>query len=158
MSLYCRVIQLSDLSEISQFEQEKLVQSMPDENDRTFHTWAARWRPEALEHYLTMGWSFLARDPDTKSVHSSEGTLVGYFLAQPFLFMEGQTQCLWVEHLNHSSLQARDELCDLAYKLSREKHFQRVLFPNLPGVANSVTTMKPEPWQPSVLSVKTTKS
>lgn len=158
MSLYCRVIQLSDLPEISQFEQEKLVQTIADENDRTFHSWSARWRPEALEHYLPMGWSFLARDTETASPNSSEGTLVGYFLAQPFLFMEGQTQCLWVEHLNYSSLQARDELCDLAYRMSREKHFQRVLFPNLLGIANSITTMKAESWQPSVFSVKTTKS
>ena len=158
MSLYCRVIQLSDLPEISQFEQEKLIVNIADENERTFHTWSARWRPEALEHYLPMGWSFLARDTETSSPNSSEGTLVGYFLAQPFLFMEGQAQCLWVEHLNYSSLQARDELCDLAFRLSREKHFQRVLFPNIPGVANSVTTMKPEIWQPGVFSVKTTKS
>ncbi len=149
MSLYCRVIQLSDLPEISQFEQQKLVQNIADENERTFHSWSARWRPESLEHYLPMGWSFLARDEDT---------LVGYFLAQPFLFMDGQTQTLWVEHLNYSTLQARDELCDLAQRLSREKHFQRVLFPNLPGIANSVTTMKAESWQPSVFSVKTTKS
>ena len=158
MSLYCRVIQLSDLSEISQFEQEKLVQNIADENERTFHSWSARWRPEALEHYLPMGWSFLARDTETASPHSTEGTLVGYFLAQPFLFMDSQTQTLWVEHLNYSTLQARDELCDLAQRLSREKHFQRVLFPNVPGIANSITTMKSESWQPSVFSVKTTKS
>ncbi len=158
MSLYCRVIQLSDLPEISQFEQVKLVQNIADENERTFFSWSARWRPESLEHYLPMGWSFLARDTETPSSFSKEGTLVGYFLAQPFLFMDGQTQTLWVEHLNYSTLQARDELCDLAQRLSREKHFQRVLFPNLPGIANSITTMKAEPWQPSVFSVKTTKS
>ncbi len=158
MSLYCRVIQLSDLPEITQFEQEKLFKSIVNENDRIFHTWSARWRPEALEHYIPLGWSFLARDTEITSPDSSEGALVGYFLAQPFLFMEGQTQCLWVEHLNYSSLQARDELCDLAYRFSREKHFQRVLFPNVPGIANSVATMKSEPWQPSVFSVKTTKS
>jgi hypothetical protein len=157
MNLYCRVIQISDLPEIMEFEQRKLAQAVSDENERTFQSWNARWRKEALEHYLPMGWSFLARDQELPSPHSSEGTLVGYFIAQPFLFMEGMTQCLWVEHLNYSALQARDELCDLAFRLSREKHFQRVLFPNIPGVANSVTTMKSELWQPSVLSVKTTK-
>ena len=158
MSLYCRVIQLSDLPEITQFEQEKLIQNIADENERTFHSWSARWRPEALEHYIPMGWSFLARDNEITSPSSSEGALAGYFLAQPFLFMEGQTQRLWVEHLNYSSLQARDELCDLAYRLSREKHFQQVLFPNMLGIANSITMMKAESWQPSVFSVKTTKS
>jgi hypothetical protein len=157
MSLYCRVIQAADLEEIYQFEQVKLSLTVPDENERTFQSWKARWRKEALEHYLSLGWSFLARDPDIESPLSNEGQLVGYFLAQPFLFMEAQTQCLWVEHMAHSSLQARDELCDLAYRLSREKHFQRVLFPNIAGISNSVGMMKPEVWQPGVLAVKTTK-
>src|SRR5690606_39755534 len=157
MSLYCRVIQASDLEEILQYESVKLANTVADETERTFQSWNARWRREALEFYLPLGWSFLARDPDLESPHSEEGALVGYFLGQPFLFMESQTQCLWVEHLSYSSLQARDELCELAYKLSREKHFQRVLFPNASGVANSIAAFKPSPWQPSVLSVKTTK-
>lgn len=155
MGLYCRILQLSDLPEILDFETKKLVQTIPDEAERTLHSWNARWRQEALEHYLPMGWSFVARDREVSSPHSDEGLLTGYFLAQPFLFMEAQTQCLWVEHLSFSSLQTRDELCDLAYRLCREKHFQRVLFPK--GVSNSVATMKAEVWQPSVLSVKTTK-
>lgn len=157
MSLYCRIVQLDDLEEILEYEQKKLENSVPDEMERTLQSWNARWRKEALEHYLPMGWSFLARDQDIRSPRSEEGALVGYFMAQPFLFMEGQTQCLWIEHLSYSSLQARDELCDLAYRLSREKHFQRVLFPNLLGIANSVGTMKPEPWNPNVLHIKTTK-
>lgn len=157
MSLYCRIIQSHDLPEILDYEQKKLASSVPDETERTLQSWNARWRKEALEHYLPLGWSFLARDREIPSSESEEGTLVGYFIAQPFLFMEGQTQCLWVEHLSYSSLQARDELCDLAYRLSREKHFQRVLFPNIAGVANSVATLKASAWQPSVLDVKTTK-
>jgi hypothetical protein len=157
MSLYCRIIQISDLPEILEYENKKLASTVSDETERALQSWNARWRKEALEHYLPMGWSFLARDRDIPSESSPEGTLVGYFMAQPFLFMEGHTQALWVEHLSYSSLQARDELCDLAYRLSREKHFQRVLFPNNSGIANSVGTMKPEAWQPGVLSVKTTK-
>jgi hypothetical protein len=157
MSLYFRIIQIDDLSEILDYEQKKLANLVPDETERTLQSWNARWRQEALEHYFPMGWSFLARDKDIQSPNSSEGALVGYFMAQPFLFMEGQTQCLWIEHLSYSSLQARDELCDLAYRLSREKHFQRVLFPNISGIANSIANMKPEAWQPGVFSVKTTK-
>ena len=70
---------------------------------------------------------------------------------------DGQTQSFWIEHVQHSSLQARDELCELAFKLSREKHFQRVYFPQGNGVTNSVSAFKPENWQPSVLMVKSTK-
>ena len=157
MSLYCRIIQISDLPEILDYEQKKLANTVPDEMERTMHAWNARWRQEALEHYLKMGWSFLARDREIPNPLSEEGALVGYFIAQPLLFVEGQTQALWIEHVSYSSLQARDELCELAYKLSREKHFQRVLFPNMAGVANSVTTLKAETWQPNVLNVKTTK-
>ncbi len=157
MSLYCRVIQAADLAEISDYENRKVIETVPNETDRTFQAWHARWRPESLEHYLPMGWSFLARDAEVASPHSDEGMLVGYFLAQPFLFMDGQTQTLWVEHLSFSSLEARDELCQLAYKLSREKHFQRVLFPNQSAIANSVAPFSAEPWQAPVLCVKTTK-
>lgn len=157
MALDFRVIQPTDLAELLDYEQKKLAESMPDENDREIHSWHARWRKESLEHYLPMGWSFLARDKDLENPNHPEGALVGYFIAQPFLFMDGQTQTLWVEHLSYSSLQARDQLCELASKLGREKHFQRVLFPNSAGVANSVRAFKAEPWDASVLLVKTVK-
>lgn len=157
MSLFCRIIQISDLQEIIDHETRKLVETIPDENDRTIHAWHARWRKESLEHYLPLGWSFLARDTDVVSPASKEGALVGYFIAQPFLFVDGMTQSLWVEHLSYSSLQARDELCELAYKLAREKHFQRVFFPNVGGISNSVAAFKPETWSSPVLCVKTSK-
>lgn len=158
MALLCRIIQSSDLEEILNFEKRRLMEIMPDENERTLHSWHARWRQESLEHYLPLGWSFLARDPDLATEAEPEGPLVGYFLAQPLLFLDGQTQSLWVEHVSASSLQSRDQLCELAYKLSREKHFQRVFFPNTTGVANSVATFRPEPWNVSVLCVKTTRT
>lgn len=157
MALYCRVIQTHDLPELFAYEQRKLAEAVPDENERTLQSWQARWRKESLEHYLPMGWSFLARDRDIASEASEEGALVGYFVAQPLLFVDGHTQSLWVEHLSYSSLQARDELADLAYKLAREKNFQRVYFPNVSGIANSVKALKAEPWQAPVLSVKTSK-
>ena len=150
MSLTLQVIQTSELDEIFDFEQRRLVETFPQEEDRMFQTWSSRWRKEALEHFLPQGWSFLARDQD--------GVLVGYFLAQPLLFFDGQTQSLWVEHLQTSSLQARDSLTELAYKLSREKHFQRVYFPNNPTIMNSVRPYKPEEWNAQTLFLKTTKS
>lgn len=157
MNLTSRVIQIQDLDEIFNFESRKLSEVISDENERMFHIWSSRWRRESLQHYLPMGWCFLIRSPDIESSESDEGLLMGYMLAQPFLFLEGQTQCLWVEHISYSSLKARDELCELAYKLSRDKHFQRVLFPNNSGIMNSVAGLKPEIWQPSVISIKTTK-
>ena len=149
MSLFCRIIQADDLEQILSFEAKKMQEAIPDEMERMFAQWNSRARKEAMEHYIPMGWSFLALGDDKE--------IVGYFLAQPLLFLDGQTQSLWVEHVQYSSLQARDELCELAYKLSREKHFQRVYFPQAGGIQNSVATFKPEPWQPSALQVKTTK-
>ena len=150
MSLFCRVIQADDLQEIQDLENKKLAEAFPDEMERMMATWNSKFRVEALNHYIALGWSFLARDME-------DNKLVGYFIAQPLLFFDGHTQSLWVEHVQYCSLQARDELCELAYKLGREKNLQRVYFPNDNGVPNSVKSFKPEPWQPGTLSVRTTK-
>lgn len=150
MSLYCRVILPEDIQDMLDFENKKLEEVYPDEIERSVAGWNSKFRVEALNHYVSLGWSFLVRDSDTEA-------LLGYFIAQPLLFLEGQTQSLWIEHLQHNSLQARDELCDLAYKLGREKHFQRVYFPNENGVSNSVAALKPEAWKTAALVVKTTK-
>jgi hypothetical protein len=148
MTLSMTTMQPGDLDEIIDFENKKLKETIANEDDRMVASWNARWRKESLEHYLPMGWSFLARD---------QGQLVGYFIAQPLLFVQGQTQSLWVEHLQYSSLQARDELCELAYRLSREKHFQNVYFPNTTPIMNSVKPFRAEEWNPQVVSIKTTK-
>ncbi len=156
MSLYLRVAEVSEIEEICTFENQKLVESVPDESERLLKSWNARWRKESLEHYLQMGWSFLARDTDLKSSHA-EGELVGYFIAQPLLFFDGFTQSLWIEHLSYNALKARDELCELAYKLAREKHLQKVFFPQSTALLNCLTAFRAEPWKPNVLSVKSTK-
>ncbi len=150
MSLYCKVILAEDLQEILDLENKKLQEAYPDEMERMMAGWNSKFRIEALNHYIPMGWSFLARDNETHK-------LMGYFIAQPLLFLDGQTQSLWVEHVQHCSLQARDELCELAYKLGREKHLQRVYFPHENGVPNSISSFKPETWKPGTISVKTTK-
>lgn len=150
MSLYCKVILADDLQEILDLENKKLQESHPDEMERMIAGWNSKFRVEALNHYIALGWSFLARDSETHK-------LMGYFIAQPLLFLDAQTQSLWVEHVQHCSLQARDELCELAYKLGREKHLQRVYFPQANGVPNSISSFKPETWAPGVISVKTTK-
>lgn len=150
MSLTLQVIQVSEIDEILEYEQRRLNESGASESDRMFQSWHARWRKESLEHYLPMGWSFSARDAD--------GVLIGYFLAQPLLFFDGQTQSLWVDYLQSSSLQGRDSLTELAYKLSREKHFQRVYFPNQTSIVNSVRPFKPEEWNAQTLFLRTTKT
>lgn len=157
MSLYTRMIQTTDLDEILQFERAKLQETISDEMEREIKSWNARWRKESLDHYFSIGWSFLVRDPSQTSAFSNEGLLVGYFLAQPLLFFDGQTQTLWVEHVQFSTLQARDELCELAYKLSRDKHFQKVLFPDSQSVSNATKNFKSQNWGPQVLSIQTTK-
>lgn len=158
MSLYLRVVQTADLEEIVKFEQSKLRETINDEMERELQSWNSRWRKEALEHYLPMGWSFLARDQSQTSQFSNEGQLVGYFLGQPLLFFEGNTQSLWIEHLQYISLQARDQLCELAYKLSREKNFQKVYFPETQSIFNAVKTFKAQNWAPQVLSISTTRA
>lgn len=158
MSLFLRIIEASEIEELLAFENAKLKEQFVDESERMFQSWSSKWRKEALENYLPKGWSFIARDKNQKSEFSSEGLIVGYFIAQPLLFFDGQTQSLWVEHLQYSTLQARDELCDLAYKLSREKHFQRVYFPNTPALSPTLKTMKAMDWNSQVMMLKTTKS
>lgn len=157
MSLHTQVLMIGDLDEILQFEKTKLQESTIEEVERDIKSWSARWRAEFLAHYLPIGWSFLVRDRSQKSSFSDEGLLIGYFLAQPLLFFDGQMQSLWMEYIQFSTLQARDELCDLAYKLAREKHFQKVLFPESQTVANAIKNFKAQPWGPQVLSVYTTK-
>lgn len=157
MSLYHRVATAADILEIRDFEKAKLANSIADEMEREIASWNARWREESLNHYLALGWSFLVRDKEQKSTYSSEGLLLGYFLAQPLLFFDGQTQSLWVEHIEAASQQAHKELCDLAYRMSREKHFQKVIFPNSEALAQSVASLKTAPWAPPTTEVKTTK-
>src|SRR5262249_55914979 len=91
---------------------------LADETERRLRSWSARWRPEALRHYLPLGWSFVARR------HSQTS---GYFLAQPLLFFRGQTQTLWVEYLEAEDREAELELIDVAVRVAREKHLQRML-------------------------------
>lgn len=149
MSLDLKVIQTSEIEEILSFENRKLADSIQSPTERALESWNSRWRKEALEHYLPLGWSFLVRDGEQ---------LVGYFIAQPLLFFDNQTQSLWVEHIQFTSLQVRDALCELAYKLAREKHFQRVYFPQVSSVNNAIKPYSPNDWNPGVAMVKTTKA
>lgn len=85
-----------------------------------FIEWTAPWRQESLEHYLKIGWSMARRNP-------SSGRIVGYILAQPFLFLRRQTQSVWIEHVEGETPAIVAELVDTVIRISREKHMQRVL-------------------------------
>jgi hypothetical protein len=150
-SLYLQVLEVSQIDEILEFEKKKLEESIADEMDRQLHSWNARWRRESLEHYIPMGWSFVARE-------ENKAPLLGYLLAQPLIFFDGQTQTLWIEHLQFQDVGVRDALCEVAVKLAREKHLQKVLFNNEVSLREGLATFKPETWAPNVLQIRTTKT
>jgi hypothetical protein len=148
-SLNLQVLQASEMDTIRTLEEELLSVQMPDEMERQIFSWNARWRKESLEHYIPMGWSFCARRGEE---------LTGYFLAQPFLFFDGQTQTLWIEHLQAKDTVTRDALIELAVKLGREKHLQKVLFPSDEKITETLKNYKSEIWKSPILQVRTTKT
>jgi hypothetical protein len=123
MQLNARVLAPTELDEILAFEGARLALIEPDETSRMMAGWQAKWRREALESYLPLGWSFAIRD--------EQQMLQGYFLAQPLLFFRGQTQTLWVEWMSYTSAEVARELIELAVRWGRDKHLQRVLFADL---------------------------
>jgi hypothetical protein len=145
-----QVLSAPDLIEVYAYASSNLAKSEPNEQDRMFKSWSVKWRKEALEHYLKLGWSFIARDQHTKQA-------VGYFLAQPFLFFRGQTQTLWVEHIEANDAAIRKDLVDIAVKVAREKHLQRVLFAEASALSKELESWYPESLESDIAVVKTTK-
>lgn len=116
-----KILNLSDVPQIIEFEMRRLESSIPDAADRELYSWSASWRKESLEHYLPLGWSFGIWG-------EGSGQLEGYFIAQPQIFTRGMTQTLWVERLVSSSPKLSADLVELVYGLCREKHFQKAVF------------------------------
>src|SRR5690606_30709973 len=81
-------------------------------------TWDARWRPESLDHYLQLGWSFGVLE---------DNQLKAYVLAQPFLFFRSFTQTLWVEWIAAVSSNHAARAIEVAYRWTRDKHFQTLV-------------------------------
>ena len=150
MSIVQQVLSSPDIEEVFNYANERLKVSEPDEQERMFKSWAAKWRREALEHYLKLGWSFIARD-------ESSGRTVGFFLGQPFLFFRGQTQTLWVEHIEADNDEVKHQLVDTAVRIAREKHLQRVLFANSHTLTSELKNWNPESLEQDIVVVKTTK-
>lgn len=117
--LQARILLPSDKERLLAFSRDRLAGRVEDEMEREIQSWSARWRPEALDHYLPQGWSFGVFDGDK---------LEGYFLAQPYLFHRGHTQTLWIEKFVYNSREAATLLIDTGHKWARDKHFQCVLF------------------------------
>lgn len=109
-----QILSSNEHAEILAFARARADQSDP------FAEWTAPWRGESLEHYLKIGWSMSRRDSQT-------GRLMGYILAQPFLFMRRQTQTVWIEHIDGETSAVVSELLDTVIRIAREKHMQRVL-------------------------------
>lgn len=167
MDINIRVIYPSEVDQILEFEKRKLSEIVSDPLERDLLSWKTRWTKESLTHYISMGWSFLIKETIYEEVPSEDkrlkdkipteesASLLGYFLAQPLSYFEGEPQSLWVEHIQFASLQIRDELCSLIYKLAKDKYFQKIYFPNITSIGNAIKHLKPEEWRPSVYCIKT---
>ena len=119
-----RILQPSDREAVIDFAKRQLAAATADPMEREMQSWSARWRSEALDHYLPQGWSFGA---------FQEGRLHGFILAQPILFFRGLTQTLWIEHLEGDGPEATDQLFDCALRWARDKHFQCVVREDVGG-------------------------
>jgi hypothetical protein len=119
-SVTYRIAQTQDTDPVYQYEYNKNFSPDESEIENQIRVWDSFFRKESIEHYFKTGWSFVAIDQQEK--------ICGFFLAQPLLFLDRQTQTLWVEYISADSDEIFYQLVDIAYRLSREKHFQRVIF------------------------------
>src|ERR1044072_1755886 len=108
MSIEVRILLPEHKDAVLRFARTRLERNIADEMEREMQSWTARWRGEALDHYLSMGWSYGAFNQD--------GELTGFLIAQPFLFHRGLTQTLWVEHFEYADEQSGQTLLDTAYR------------------------------------------
>ena len=117
--IHYRIAQLDDVDAVYDFEFKQKLSNIADEYEQQMAVWTSAFRKESLEHYFKLGWSFLALN--------EKNEIQGFFLGQTLLFFDHQTQTLWLEHLSAANLDISTELVDIAFRLSREKHLQRVL-------------------------------
>lgn len=144
-----RIAQLEDVDPVLQFESFQKFANGADNIEAKMQIWDSSFRKESLEHYFKLGWSFVAFD--------SENKLVGFFLGQPLLFLDKQTQTLWVEYVSAIDVEIRTELIDIAYRLSREKHFQRVLISSELEQQSLSKSLPFQKWDRTMAVLKTTK-
>lgn len=116
-----------------QMAKQRLSERTSDPLECEMQSWSARWRGEALDHYLSQGWSYGAL---------KQHALQGYLLAQPLLFFRGLTQTLWVEHLESYTPEVSYHLLDSAYRWARDKHFQCLLIEATEAISTIVKDWK----------------
>lgn len=148
-SITYRIAQLDDVEKVYQFEVTAKFQDDSESFENKMLIWDSSFRKESLEHHFKLGWSFVAED-DQKNI-------VGFFLGQPLLFVDKQTQTLWVEYVSALTADVTGELIDIAYRLSREKHFQRVLFASSVLELDLKKSFSFHPWDRETVLLKTTK-
>lgn len=144
-----RIAQLDDVENVYHFECQKNFQDQAEQIENQMQIWNSAYRKEALLHYFKLGWSFIA--------YNNQNQILGFFLGQPLLFVDHQTQTLWIEYVSALTSDLKNELVEIAYKLSREKHFQRVLISSDIEMTESSKKFPFEKWQRSVSVLKTTK-
>lgn len=133
-----RILLPEDKESVLAFASALAELEISDPIERELQSWSSRSRPEALDHYLRLGWSYGAFDINT-------GQLLGFLLAQPLLFYRGLTQTVWVEELAHKpeDLTVALELLNTAYRWARDKHVQCLL---LESDSRSVMGILPQ-WE-----------
>ena len=144
-----RIAQVDDVAAVFEYESRKHFDPNIDEIENQIFIWNSNFRKEALEHYFKTGWSFVAVNPQQQ--------IAGFFMGQALLFIDKQTQSLWVEYVSADTDAVYTELVDIAYRLSREKHFQRVLFADEVAQHNLTKPFPFQKWDRTTTWLKTTK-
>lgn len=144
-----RIAQLEDVEKVFNYEYKKNFSIDSNEIENQIAVWNSFYRKESLEHYFKSGWSFVALDTDQN--------IVGFFMGQALLFLDKQTQSLWIEYISADNSEVYTELVDIAYRLSRDKHLQRVLFSDSVQQQNLTKKFPFTNWDRTVSFLKTTK-
>lgn len=144
-----RIAQIKDVERVFNYEFQKNFNSAADEIENQIMVWNSFFRKESLEHYFRTGWSFIAVD--------AAQNIAGFFMGQALLFMDKQTQSLWIEYISAINPEIYTELVDIAFRLSREKHFQKVLFSSVVPEQMLTKEFPFKEWERSVCYLKTTK-
>ncbi len=149
-NLEIRILLPADKTTIMDFAKGRLAAEVPDPVEREMQSWGARWRGEALDHYLPQGWSF--------GVFAESGEMQGYILGQPYLFFRGLTQTLWIEHVDFATPHAAHQLLDTAHRWARDKHLQCVLVENNPALQPLMTDWKQaHPIEGEIIEIKSSR-
>ncbi|MCB0377969.1 MAG: hypothetical protein KDD33_05710 [Bdellovibrionales bacterium] len=143
-----QILNSSHIPELIQWEKARMISQGMSEAEVEMLSWQSSWREESLEHYAQLGWSFVAADSSQVS---------GYLLAQPFLFMNGWTQSLWVDRLSFEIVDVGHQLFDTILRWAKTKHLQKVLANSNDGEWASITQKFPTSQEGHFLHFSTTK-